>query len=97
MRPLGSIGRAPRRVHRLSLFSQQLYQTLSDFDIRFYMYEILKVSSREALPRAESRRQLLRPAPRELRLAPRPGCGTAGRPRRGEAARQVAAERGGRG
>ena len=23
---------------------QQLYQTLSDFDIRFYMYEILKVS-----------------------------------------------------
>lgn len=25
-------------------FSQQLYQTLSDYDIRFYMYEILKVS-----------------------------------------------------
>nr|XP_013802063.1 PREDICTED: casein kinase II subunit alpha-like [Apteryx mantelli mantelli] len=25
---------------------KQLYQTLSDFDIRFYMYEILKVSSR---------------------------------------------------
>lgn len=24
-------------------FLQQLYQTLSDFDIRFYMYEILKV------------------------------------------------------
>lgn len=28
------------------LFSQQLYQTLSDFDIRFYMYEILKVRDR---------------------------------------------------
>ena len=25
------------------IFLQQLYQTLSDFDIRFYMYEILKV------------------------------------------------------
>lgn len=25
------------------VFLQQLYQTLSDFDIRFYMYEILKV------------------------------------------------------
>lgn len=29
-----------------SLFApQQLYQTLTDFDIRFYMYEILKVSA----------------------------------------------------
>lgn len=25
-------------------FLQQLYQTLTDYDIRFYMYEILKVS-----------------------------------------------------
>ena len=24
-------------------FPQQLYQTLTDYDIRFYMYEILKV------------------------------------------------------
>lgn len=38
-------------VHLLSSFivtvccgQQQLYQTLTDFDIRFYMYEILKVS-----------------------------------------------------
>lgn len=39
-------------VQRLTLsFSspQQLYQTLSDFDIRFYMYEILKVSGRRVL------------------------------------------------
>ncbi|KGL79261.1 Casein kinase II subunit alpha, partial [Tinamus guttatus] len=32
---------APRSHHVCSLL-QQLYQTLSDFDIRFYMYEILK-------------------------------------------------------
>lgn len=40
-----------RPVYDVSLFMkllcfcfQQLYQTLTDYDIRFYMYEILKVS-----------------------------------------------------
>lgn len=34
-----------RLVKALCFFSlQQLYQTLTDYDIRFYMYEILKVS-----------------------------------------------------
>lgn len=40
----------------LSSFFQQLYQTLSDFDIRFYMYEILKVSSRRRLRNPQSQR-----------------------------------------
>lgn len=41
----------------LSSFFQQLYQTLSDFDIRFYMYEILKVSSRRRLRNPQSQRK----------------------------------------
>lgn len=47
----------------LSPFFQQLYQTLSDFDIRFYMYEILKVSSRERLGNPRSQRK---PSPKLL-------------------------------
>lgn len=49
-RSCSGVPRGPRRLHRLSLFPQQLYQTLSDFDIRFYMYEILKVSPQEPPP-----------------------------------------------
>lgn len=49
-RSCSGVPRGLRRVHRLSLFPQQLYQTLSDFDIRFYMYEILKVSPQETPP-----------------------------------------------
>lgn len=31
---------------------QQLYQTLTDYDIRFYLYELLKVSSASSLLRS---------------------------------------------
>lgn len=73
-RSCSGVPRGPRRAHRLSLFPQQLYQTLSDFDIRFYMYEILKVSPQGTPPRAESHHQH---PPGEPCLAPNPGGGTA--------------------
>lgn len=38
---------------------QQLYQTLSDFDIRFYMYEILKVGGLEFNVFTEDRTPLM--------------------------------------